>query len=131
MAKTQTHLQVFVASPSDVPDERRILEEVITEFNVTWGDSQNVHLDLIKWETHTRPSLGKDAQDVVNQQIGDDYDIFLGIMWGRFGSPTNRAESGTEEEFNLACSRWKTSPGSVQIMFYFKDAGIPPSKIRC
>jgi len=129
MAKTQTILQVFVASPGDVVDERKILEDVISEFNVTWSDTQKVRLDLLKWETHSRPGFGEDAQDVINQQIGDEYDIFMGIMWGRFGSPTNRAESGTEEEFERAYARLAASPGSVQIMFYFKDAGIPPSKL--
>lgn len=129
MAKNQTLLQVFAASPGDVVEERKILGEVINEFNVTWGGTHAVRLELVMWETHTRPSFGEDAQDVVNKQIGDEYDIFLGIMWGRFGSPSNRAESGTEEEFNRAYSRLKTSPGSVQIMFYFKNAGIPLSNI--
>lgn len=128
MAKTQTVLQIFLASPSDIIDERKIVEDVIDEINVTWSDSHEVRLELLKWETHTRPSFGEDAQDVINQQIGDEYDIFLGIMWGRFGSQTNRAESGTEEEFERAYARLSKSPESVQIMFYFKDAGIPPSK---
>ncbi len=129
MAKIQSHLQVFVGSPGDVAEERKILEDVINEFNLTWGDTHNVRLELVKWETHTRPGFGEDAQDVINKQIGDEYDIFLGIMWGRFGSVTNRAESGTKEEFDRAYTRFKSSPGNVQIMFYFKDAGIPPSKM--
>ena len=129
MSKDVKHLGVFVASPSDVAEERKILESVIDEINLTLREAHNIHLDLIKWETHLRPRLGKDAQDVINQQIGDDYDIFLGIMWGHFGSPTENAESGTEEEFNRVFSRWKDSPESVEIMFYFKDAGIPPSKL--
>jgi hypothetical protein len=129
MAKTHTILEVFIASPGDVTDERRILEDVLAEFNITWGDKHQVRLELVKWETHSWPGFGQDAQDVINKQIGDTYDIFLGIMWGRFGSPTKRAESGTEEEFNRAYSRLKDAPGSVQIMFYFKDAGIPPSKM--
>ncbi len=126
MAKTQTILQVFLASPSDIVAERKIVEDVIDEINVTWSDSHKVRLELLKWETHTRPSFGEGAQDVINQQIGDEYDIFLGIMWGRFGSQTNRAESGTEEEFERAYARLTKSPESVQIMFYFKDAGISP-----
>ena len=129
MAKQQTLLQILVASPGDVAEERKILEDVINEFNLTWADSHKVRLELVKWETHTRPGFGEDAQDVINKQIGDQYDIFLGIMWGRFGSPTSRAESGTEEEFERAYSRLKTSPENIQIMFYFKDAAIPPSKI--
>ncbi|PYL26201.1 MAG: hypothetical protein DMF37_02915 [Verrucomicrobia bacterium] len=45
--------------------------------------------------------MGADAQDVINHQLAE-YDIFLGIMSCRFGSPTKRAHSGTEEEFNRA-----------------------------
>lgn len=130
MPKNQTLLQVFVASPGDVAEEREILESVIDEINQTSAKISNIRLELIKWETHSRPGFGEDAQDVINQQIGDDYDIFLGIMWGRFGSPTQRAGSGTEEEFDRALARWKASPGSVEIMFYFKNAGIPPNEIE-
>ena len=128
MPQTQTILQVFVASPSDVAEERKILESVINDINRTASDAHPLRLALLKWETHARPGFGEDAQAVINQQLGDDYDIFLGIMWGRFGSPTPRAESGTEEEFNRALSRWEGSPERIQIMFYFKNAGIPPSE---
>ncbi len=129
MAKTHTLLQVFVASPGDVTDERTLLADVVAEFNKTWGTRNGVMLELLRWETDSRPGFGADAQDVINNQIGDEYDIFIGIMWGRFGSQTKRAESGTEEEFNRAYARLIDSPNTVQIMFYFKDAGIPPSKI--
>ena len=105
-----------------------MLEDVVSEFNLTWGDKQKVRLELVKWETHSRPSFGEDAQDVINKQVGDSYDIFLGIMWGRFGTPTARAESGTEEEFARAHQRLRDGD-NVQIMFYFKDAGIPPSQL--
>jgi len=33
MAKTQTHLQVFIASPMDVNSERKVMKDVIDEFN--------------------------------------------------------------------------------------------------
>jgi len=82
----------------------------------------------VKWETQSRPGFGEDGQDVINQQVGDSYDIFLGIMWGRFGTATSRAESGTEEEFYRAYARLRDGE-RVQIMFYFKDAGIPLSQM--
>nr|WP_255712951.1 DUF4062 domain-containing protein [Rhodopirellula sp. JC740] len=128
MAKTHTILEVFIASPGDVAAERKVLEDVVSEFNLTWGDKHKVRLELVKWETHSRPSFGEDAQDVINKQVGDSYDIFLGIMWGRFGTPTSRAESGTEEEFARAHRRLRDGD-NVQIMFYFKDAGISPSQM--
>jgi hypothetical protein len=35
---------------------------------------------------------------------------------------------GTEEEFNRAYSRLKARSDGIEILFYFKDAGIPPSR---
>jgi len=127
MPRSETVLQVLVASPSDVSEEREILETVITELNRTWSKTLGVRLELIRWETTTHPAIGSDAQSVINAQIGDDYDVFIGIIWGRIGSETPRSESGTLEEFERAHSRWKADPQTLEIMFYFKDAPIRPS----
>lgn len=128
MAKTHRIFEVFIASPVDVEPEREALETVVSEFNRTWSDTHRANLELVKWETHSRPAVGRDAQDVINGQVSSNYDIFLGIMWGRFGTATARAGSGTEEEFQIAYDRLKKGD-RVQIMFYFKDAGIPPSEV--
>ena len=129
MARQETILSAFVASPSDVADERTLLEEIVRELNLTWSRQLGVRIELIKWETHTYPSVGTHPQEVINQQVGDDYDIFIGIMWARFGSPTIQHESGTEEEFERAFGRRQRDPDSVRIMFYFKDAPLAPSKV--
>jgi hypothetical protein len=130
MPKTTTTLEVFVSCPSDLMEERKLLEEVVAEFNQISSIDNNFQLQLLAWDTHTHPGLGDDAQDVINKQIGDRYDIFIGMMWGRFGSPTSRSDSGTQEEFERAFARYKSTNGAVQIMFYFKDAPIPPSQIE-
>lgn len=128
MPRDENVLTVFVASPGDVVEERAALEEVVRELNITWSKTLGLRLELIRWETNVYPDFGKDAQDVVNRQIGDDYDIFIGIMWAHFGTPTRRSGSGTEEEFKKAYNRYKEL-GNLKIMFYFKDAPISPSKI--
>ena len=74
--------------------------------------------------------MGEDAQAVINEQIGDDYDIFIGIMWARFGTPTGRAGSGTAEEFDRAYRKYLEKPRDIRIMFYFKDAPIAPSDLE-
>lgn len=127
--KEKKIVSAFVASPSDVKPERELLEEIVKELNDLWGDTLGVYLELVKWETHTYPDIGSDPQSVINEQIGDAYDVFIGILWSRFGTLTPRAESGTVEEFERAYSRHKADPNSVKVMFYFKDHGIPPSKI--
>lgn len=128
MPRLETVLQVFVASPADVTDEREILETVIVELNRTWSGALGVRLDLQRWESAVHPAIGSDPQSVINSQIGDDYDIFIGVLWGRLGTPTPRSESGTLEEFERAYSRWMKNPDAIEIMLYFKDAAIRPSE---
>jgi Domain of unknown function (DUF4062) len=129
MPKLITSVSVFVASPSDVQDERNLLEGLIAELNNIWSTSLGIRFELIRWETHVRPSFGDDPQSVINDQVDVDYDVFVGIFWGRYGTPTPRADSGTEEEFERAYTRFKETGGSPEIMIYFKDAPIAPSKI--
>jgi hypothetical protein len=131
MARQETILTVFVASPSDLDEERNQLEEVIRDLNTTWARELTIRLDLVRWETHAYPSFGDDAQAVINEQIPDDYDLFIGLMWYRFGTPTHRAGSGTLEEFQRAKERFDRDRAELQLMVYFKDAPAPvaPSKL--
>lgn len=129
MGETIPQLTVFVASPSDVGDERDALEEVIRELNQTLPTTLGIRLELVRWETHTLPELGSDPQAVVNKQIEDNYDIFIGILWARFGTPTPQADSGTLEEFERAYQRYQQNSDNIRIMLYFKEADVPYAQI--
>lgn len=120
--------KIFLASPGDTKDERAITEKVVNEINATLGEHHSFVVKLLKWENDTFPDFGEDGQDVINKQIGLDYDIFIGIMWKKFGSPTNRAESGTQEEFERAYEKHKEN-GHLKIMFYFNNAPIPQDQL--
>ena len=67
MPRTGIILRVFVASPSDVAEERAILEDVIRELNITWSKNLGIYLELVKRETHTFPGIGSDPQAVINE----------------------------------------------------------------
>lgn len=98
-------IRIFVSSPSDLTDERDQCGAVVQELNTTLRallPEKAVELELIRWETHTHPDLTGEPQQVVDDQIETDYDIFVGMMWTRFGTPTSRAGSGTEHEFQAA-----------------------------
>lgn len=124
MPSNITLYKIFLASPSDVKEERQIVSRVVDEINLGNYSVNGIKLELITWETHTYPSIGVDAQDAINKQISDNYDIFIGIMWNRFGSPTGRAESGTQEEFNRAFEKYVSNPSSTEVLFYFKTASL-------
>jgi hypothetical protein len=123
MPEDTKKIRVFVASPGDVGRERQGLKSVIDELNTTIAPYKGLSLELVKWETHVTPSMGR-AQGVINSQVGQ-YDIFIGIMWKRFGTPTGRAESGTHEEFQLAYKQWESTK-SIRILFYFCQAPFMP-----
>lgn len=127
MPRTVITYKVFLASPGDVQEERGIVRKVIETYNQIHS-SDNIRLELLCWEDSTHPSFGDYPQDVVNSQIGDDYDVFIGILWARFGTPTPKYESGTEEEFYRAYERYKNGD-SIELLVYRKDESIPPSSI--
>lgn len=129
MPRSVHQLRVFIASPSDVQAERTRLEKVVRELNLSLPSEAMVQLELVRWETHTYPSFGESPQAVINEQIGSDCDIFIGILWSKVGTPTSQYPSGTLEEFQLAYKRWQVNPDSITLMIYFKDEPISPSQL--
>lgn len=123
MPKSVTKYTIFVSSPSDLKEERAALDEVVKELNLTYGKANDCVIELLKWETHSAPGItNSHTQNIINQDIGDDYDIFIGLLWKKFGTHTKYAGSGTEEEFIRAMARFQEGNDQPQILFYFKNA---------
>src|SRR5438046_1724536 len=93
---------IFLASPGDLADERVAVRLTVDELNHSQlSESTGVELWVIGWED-VPSGIGREAQEVINSYINDDYDIFLGLMGSRLGSPTRAASSGTIEEYERA-----------------------------
>ena len=131
--KQYKKLRVFVASPGDVITERAHLVSVIESLNHGLADYLGLVLELKEWG-QVAPGMGR-AEDVILAQLSvETWDIFIGILWLRFGTPTGTIdveanqpfESGTEEEFKLAYRAWKET-GRPRIMFY--RCSRPPSTL--
>ena len=116
-------LRVFVASPGDVAAERDHVKAVADELNRGIAAQAGFVLEVVRWETHARPDMGR-AEQLILDQIGQ-YDLFVGIMWRRFGTPTGVAGSGTEEEFDHALRAWQQS-GHPRLLCYFSRAPSEP-----
>jgi Domain of unknown function (DUF4062) len=116
--KTIRILRLLLSSPGDVADEREAASRAVFRFNQEEVEESGIFLKLIRWEDMA-PQIGPGPQQVINDQIGE-YDLFAGIMWNRFGTPTDVAASGTEEEFQAALGSWR-SRNRPWITFYFCD----------
>lgn len=117
MNKTKI-VKVFIGSPSDTINERNKISEIIEELNQTIGYNSDILVQSIMWENNVRPTIGLDGQDVINSQT-QDYDIFVGMMWKKYGSPTPRAGSATDEEYTHALESFRSNGHCKDIIFMF------------
>jgi hypothetical protein len=113
---------IFLASPNDVDDERRCVRNFFEEYNIHTAPLWNVRFEVLDWEHHSSLGVGR-PQQLITQQTLEKYRkslaLVIGIMGQRFGSPSGKAESGTEEEFNWALSSYKDT-GFPEIKWFFR-----------
>ena len=122
MADTRKIVRAFLASPGDMEAERKAVRDAIEEFNSSWADDLGYQVELIGWE-ETIAGYGR-PQELINQDL-DRCDLFLGMLWRRWGTPPDtqgQYTSGFHEEFERAISRRKES-GKPEICLFFKDVG--------
>ncbi len=111
-------VRLLLSSPGDVDEERERVARAVFRFNQNAVEELGIFIKLVRWEDMA-PQIGPKAQTVINKQIGE-YHLFCGIMWNRFGTPTEIAASGTKEEFDAAIACWE-SKARPWITFYFCD----------
>lgn len=121
-------IEIFLSSPADVQAERDLIAQFAAEWNRLRSRETGSYVAILTWEDLVAPALGNRSQEVVNEQIGADYDVYLSILWTRIGTATGAAESGTVEEFELALERAR-SEGGPRIAALFKIAPVDPSAI--
>ena len=92
---------VMIASPSDVEFERKIVREVICDWNAVHSERENIVLLPVGWESHSSPEMGARPQEIINKQTLDKCDLLVGIFGTRIGTGTGEYPSGTIEEIEL------------------------------
>jgi len=108
MPETFKKLRIFVAYPSDVAKEYAKLRAVADSLKPT-ADRLGLILDVIHWRDVV-PDMGRAEQVIFDELKPTSWDIFVGILWHRFGTPPGAKDpqtqkdylSGTEEEFRTA-----------------------------
>lgn len=129
MPKALQQLTIFVSGPTGTESEKSALRVVAEEISRRLEKTHNVTLRVIGWPEDVRPGIGVDVQSEVSRQIGDSFDIYVGLLGPRFGTPTPRAGSGTEDEFEQALSRFQSDSTSIRVLFYFKRDPADPFTI--
>ncbi len=119
MAANIREVVVFIASPGDVSDEREAVRKAAEELNNLHSSVSAVRVRVTGWE-HVQPEHER-PQEVINELV-DECDVFIGVLYKKWGSPTGQFDSGFEEEYERALKRRKET-GSPDIAIYFKHVG--------
>ncbi|MBZ0175684.1 MAG: DUF4062 domain-containing protein (plasmid) [Candidatus Methanoperedens sp.] len=108
--KTLKQIDVFISSPSDVDEEKKIALKVIEELNSRPYISDKFAIKALEYKTEVPPVVGITPQRTVDLYMmkADQANILICILWSRMGTPvfdeeTNKKyQSGTEYEFTTA-----------------------------
>jgi hypothetical protein len=118
MQQQITLFRVFIASPSDLADERAALREIVNTINRIFSKETDWRIELLGWED-TMPGGGR-PQELINVDV-DKADLFIGCLWRRWGTPAGAdGKTGFEEEFERALDRW-TKTTEPEIWLFFKE----------
>ena len=115
-----TVYRVLIASPSDVMPQRQIIRETLNNCNNIFGASMKIMFLPVMWEKDAVPEFAGRAQEAINRQLAQHADMLIGTFWARFGTPTEEAGSGTEEEILQFVASDRI------VMLYFSTADVNP-----
>jgi len=123
MGYTAKVIRVFIASPSDVQNERQITREAIYQWNSINSLNTKLVLVPVGWEKDTTASYGSPPQEEINAKLLATCDLLVGIFWRKLGSETKEFISGSVEEIEKHTSSGKPA------MLFFSNAAIPKKEI--
>jgi hypothetical protein len=84
MSSSRKIVQIFLASPSDLPDERQAAKAVVDAFNKQWADYLGIQVELVGWED-TFKRFGR-PQEQINLDL-DRCEAFIGMLLAQMGYP--------------------------------------------
>ncbi|PWK79721.1 hypothetical protein LX99_00181 [Mucilaginibacter oryzae] len=125
-------IKVFVSCPGDVTPEKDTIKAICENLNnFNMNNKRKVRFRVLDFRDIVADMDGR-PQEQINL-IFSDYDIYIGMLWMRFGTPSGAEDpatgkaylSGTEEEFRLAYQR-KQAGENINVYLLFKE----PSAIK-
>ena len=111
--KNVTAYDLLISCPGDVSKYVDVVKECIESFNITIGRLNSAEIVGQHWMTNSYAQSGDTPQEILNKQFVRDCDAAIAIFWTRFGTPTDKYASGTEEEIEEMISAGK------QVFMYF------------
>jgi len=120
MAKNKTEYDLLISCPGDVEPVVKLVNAVVKKFNDTYSDILSIRINPKHRKNSSYNQSGGKAQALLNKQFIHDCDAAVAVFWTRFGAPTDKYSSGTEEEIEDMLAAGK------QVFLYFCEKPIDP-----
>lgn len=121
--KNVTAYDLLISCPGDVSKYVDVVRECIESFNITTGRLNSAEIVGQHWSTSSFSQSGDRPQEILNKQFVRDCDAAVAIFWTRFGTPTDKYGSGTEEEIE------EMRLAGKQVFTYFVTESVDLNKV--
>lgn len=115
---------VFISSPGGLDADRSVVMDEIMSLSKHGLQKGTPSISAVSWPDDIAAGAALYAQSVINRQTAH-YDILVCLIGTRMGTPTPRANSGTEEEFDQAMEV-VLSGTPVQVLLFFSNMPVRP-----
>ena len=122
MPKNITQYNLLISCPGDIQTEIEQINRAVDDFNERYSDVLGISIRPKHWRKSSYAQSGDKPQNLLNKQFVEDCDAAVALLWTRFGTPTDKYGSGTEEEIEIMLEAGK------QVFMYFSDKPLPPSE---
>lgn len=123
MPSKVTVYDLLISCPGDVGDAIKVIDDVVELFNQKYNATLNLGIRTRYWKKSSYPQSGGKPQDLLNKQFVEDCDLAVAIFKTRFGTPTDKYGSGSEEEIEIMLNAGRP------VFLYFDDSPVSPSDI--
>ncbi|UJS27810.1 hypothetical protein L2Z53_00170 [Macrococcoides canis] len=123
MPTVNTHYKMLLSCPSDLNKFYQLIKLRMETINKILISAYSSYIEVVHWTEDTYPASGDSPQNIINSQLVKESDFLVSMFWTKFGSPTEKYNSGTEQEIFEAIAEKK------QVFLYFSNEPIPPNKI--
>ena len=116
--KNSIELNVFISCPGDLENEKQAIIKYINDYKNRYERDYEITLNPIDWKKDLKKSERR-IQTAANKRL-EESNIYIGMMWTKFGSDTGLMKSGTLEEYIYAFQKMERD-NNIEILILFKN----------
>jgi hypothetical protein len=123
VAKNVVVYDMLISCPGDAEYVISTINEVVNDFNLLYQGTLGIGIQCQHWRKSAYAESGGKPQALLNKQFVQDCDLAVAIFKTRFGTPTDKYNSGSEEEIEIMLSQGK------QVFMFFDISPVSPDEI--